>query len=247
MKHKQYYYDTTRLTELINKFTAIPQKTIEKFLKDNLVSELLPQANKICTAENQRERLKFLFEFKNLYDAIRTAEGKKNYRWLSVEKAKEYLIPLFADVKDKEHFYVFFMNVANEIIGKNLVFTGTTNEVHVYPREIAKAALFYNADSIILSHNHPSGINKPSFNDIEITRRVNRALKELNILVKDHIIVTGDGQAYSMVENGEIIIFDEGELRGSFIEKEDFLNCKKTKDNDNPSQKQSRKNRGRER
>ncbi|MEE9337245.1 MAG: JAB domain-containing protein, partial [Methylococcaceae bacterium] len=73
----------------------------------------------------------------------------------------------------------------------------------IYPREVAKRALFHNAAAVIFAHNHPSGINKPSQADKQITETLKQSLSLFDIKVLDHFII-GDGQPYSFAEHGLI-------------------------------------------
>jgi DNA repair protein RadC len=73
----------------------------------------------------------------------------------------------------------------------------------VYPREVVKKALSFNAAAVIFAHNHPSGIAEPSEADKHITQRLKQALSLIDIRVLDHFIV-GDGNAYSFAEHGLI-------------------------------------------
>ena len=68
-------------------------------------------------------------------------------------------------------------------------------------RRIVETALATNATSVVLAHNHPSGLAIPSGEDIQTTRRVAMALETVEILLADHIIVA-DGDFVSMVESG---------------------------------------------
>jgi DNA repair protein RadC len=90
---------------------------------------------------------------------------------------------------ENEKFLVLFLNTQNEIIKSEIMFLGTINSAAVYPREIVKRALELNANSIILSHNHPSGKSEPSRQDIQITDKISKACQLLDINVLDHIIV----------------------------------------------------------
>jgi len=83
------------------------------------------------------------------------------------------------------------------------LFYGTINETAVYPRQIAKRALFHNAARIILAHNHPSGNPTPSLADRELTQSIKQALELIDIAVVDHVIV-GDPECFSFVEHGEM-------------------------------------------
>ena len=48
-----------------------------------------------------------------------------------------------------------------------------------------------NATTVVLAHNHPSGIALPSMEDIVTTRRVGMALDGVGIELEDHIVVAG--------------------------------------------------------
>ncbi|MFY9248988.1 MAG: JAB domain-containing protein, partial [Burkholderiaceae bacterium] len=81
------------------------------------------------------------------------------------------------------------------------LFQGTLSQTTVYPREIAVRALYHHAASVILAHNHPSGLPTPSEADKRVTEAIQAALRPLDIAVLDHCIVAGPA-VYSMAENG---------------------------------------------
>jgi DNA repair protein RadC len=64
-------------------------------------------------------------------------------------------------------------------------------------------ALELRAKSIIMVHNHPSGIASPSREDIEVTLAVQEAAKFMEIDLHDHIIVARNSY-YSMRMEGDI-------------------------------------------
>lgn len=92
----------------------------------------------------------------------------------------------------KEHFIVFTLNTKNEVAGVHTIHIGSLNASIVHPREVFQPAILNNAASIICFHNHPSGDTSPSYEDIEVTKRLSEAGELLGIEVLDHIIV-GDG------------------------------------------------------
>jgi len=63
------------------------------------------------------------------------------------------------------------------------------------------AALKMGADGIIISHNHPSGINRPSQADLNITEKLVKVGKSVGVKLIDHIIVTNTEKYYSFSEN----------------------------------------------
>jgi DNA repair protein RadC len=81
------------------------------------------------------------------------------------------------------------------------LFRGTIDGASVHPREVVKQALARNATSVILAHNHPSGVAEPSQADEVITTRLRDALALVDIRVLDHLIV-GDGTCTSLAERG---------------------------------------------
>jgi DNA repair protein RadC len=89
-----------------------------------------------------------------------------------------------------EIFMVIFLDSTNRLIKHEEFETGTVNKVAVYPREIVKLAITYNAVSVILVHNHPSGDTTPSKQDITMTKTIKEALKTIDVTLHDHIIVS---------------------------------------------------------
>lgn len=103
---------------------------------------------------------------------------------------------------DREHFIILALDTKHQVNAIHTVSIGTLNASLVHPREIFKAAILANAESIILSHNHPSGDPAPSREDIEVTARLQKAGEILGIDILDHIII-GDGY-YSFKESGQL-------------------------------------------
>jgi len=188
---------------LIERYTGIPSERIQKFVMNNSVSELMPFANTICKTEAQKKKLTALFEFKSLFETIKNAESNRGYILSSSSTAIDYFRNYYCDLNDKEQFSATFLNFQNRVIATKILFTGTVNESSVYPREIIKEALFYNASSVMIAHNHPGGSLSPSKADIEVTTRMKQSLSIVNIKFLDHIIIAGNG-AVSFAEMGII-------------------------------------------
>ena len=62
----------------------------------------------------------------------------------------------------------------------------------IHPREVFAPAIEDRAASIIIGHNHPSGMLDISEQDREVTKRIKQAGDLLGIQLDDHIIVAGD-------------------------------------------------------
>ncbi|MDF2642043.1 MAG: hypothetical protein K0R45_1315 [Pseudomonas sp.] len=100
-----------------------------------------------------------------------------------------------------EVFGCLFLDNKHRVITFEILFHGTINSAHVHPRQVVKRAMSHNAASMILCHNHPSGITEPSNADIDLTERLKEALALIDVQVLDHVII-GDGEPLSMVEQG---------------------------------------------
>lgn len=105
--------------------------------------------------------------------------------------------------RDVEVFAVLFLDVQHRLLSCDEMFKGTLTQTAVYPREIVKQALAYNAAAVILVHNHPSGHCEPSTADRALTQTLQTALQLVDIRVLDHFIV-GATASYSFTEHGLI-------------------------------------------
>lgn len=104
---------------------------------------------------------------------------------------------------DRELFVCAFLNPKHQWIDSVILFSGTLDSCMVYPREICRAALTFNAAAVILIHNHPSGDPDPSQCDRDITRQCFAALKLISVTLLDHVII-GNGTYKSLSDLGEI-------------------------------------------
>jgi DNA repair protein RadC len=100
-----------------------------------------------------------------------------------------------------EEFWVLYLNNANKIIHKAQLSKGGITGTVVDIRLVLKMALEYNALSIVLSHNHPSGKLIASDSDIELTQKIKVAVKQLDMNLIDHVIITESGY-FSFADQG---------------------------------------------
>jgi len=104
---------------------------------------------------------------------------------------------------DREHFRALLLNTRNQVIADDEVSIGTLNTSSVHPRELFRNAIKKSAASLILVHNHPSGDDTPSKEDLDVTRRLSEAGRIIGIEVLDHIII-GDNKFTSFKAEGLI-------------------------------------------
>ncbi len=103
--------------------------------------------------------------------------------------------------RQQEYFIALYLDGANHLIDKKVITIGTLNQTLVHPREVFAYAIEKRCASIIVAHNHPSGILSPSNEDINVTKRLKESAKILGIELLDHIIFTKEG-FYSFQEEG---------------------------------------------
>lgn len=104
---------------------------------------------------------------------------------------------------EQEHFYVILVNARMERILDFEVSKGSMERTIVQPREVFSQAIRYAAKGVILVHNHPGGVLRPSKADIDITKRLLVSSEILGIPIYDHIIVTRDNY-YSLKEHNDM-------------------------------------------
>ncbi len=118
----------------------------------------------------------------------------------SPEDVAQRYIPRLRDLRH-ERFMVLLLNNAGRIIRECVISEGIVNASLVHPREVFRAAVTELASSVILMHNHPSGVREASREDHLITRQLVKAGRLMDIPVHDHIIVCGSSYV-SFAENG---------------------------------------------
>ena len=112
----------------------------------------------------------------------------------------EIMQPIIGELAHEE-FWVLYLNNSNKVLYKAQLSKGGMTGTVVDTRIIFKTALEYNATSLILTHNHPSGKLFASDADREVTRKLKLAGQQMDILVIDHIIITENG-FYSFNDEG---------------------------------------------
>jgi DNA repair protein RadC len=102
-----------------------------------------------------------------------------------------------------EVFACLFLDNQHRVILLEKLFRGTIDGASIYPREVAKKALFHTAAAVIFAHNHPSGNTEASQADKQITEKLKQALNLFDIRALDYFII-GDGRPFSFAEYGLI-------------------------------------------
>lgn len=118
----------------------------------------------------------------------------------NTEMCGEYILPYFFG-ESQEVVYLLGLDAKCKALGCVKIFEGSVNFAAFSTRRVAEAAMAMKATSVVLAHNHTSGIAVPSREDITTTLTLKKALDMLGILLVDHIVVA-DNDFVSMAESG---------------------------------------------
>ena len=187
--------EQTTLTDRELLAALIGQRQAERLYQGSLASLLLKESGtgggygKLSAAkEIMRRALK--------------EELKKRTSINRPDKVRDYLRLVFAG-KEREVFLLVLLDAHHRVIEAIELFLGTLNQANVYPREVVKSALKYNAAGVIIAHNHPSGSAEPSSDDLATTMKLKQALALIDVKVLDHFVVAGN-ECLSFAERGII-------------------------------------------
>ena len=102
-----------------------------------------------------------------------------------------------------EEFWIGLLNGANKVIEIKRLTQGGSRQTVVDIPMLLKMALEKSALAVVVAHNHPSGQNRPSTEDEQITRRIKAGCEAIGITLLDHIIIA-KGQYYSFADEGKM-------------------------------------------
>ena len=102
-----------------------------------------------------------------------------------------------------ERFHVMFVDAEHRYIGDVPLGHGRAGGLSVRLRDLFERALSLQAQGLVVAHNHPSGLCRPSSRDIESTKKLRNLAEALDIQLLDHLIFTTRG-VYSMRAGGDL-------------------------------------------
>ena len=118
----------------------------------------------------------------------------------TTEKCGQYLCSHFYGRRN-ETVFLLCLDAKCKLLCCREIGEGSVNSAGIPVRRIVETALAANATSVVLAHNHPSGIAMPSAEDVFTTRRLAAALETVEVVLADHIVVA-DQDFVSMVQSG---------------------------------------------
>ena len=173
--------------ELINRFGSLAE------VFDAPVEELLKVDG---LGEASALLIKLMPQLSRRYLISRTAPDKQLN---SSRQAGEYITPYFFGERD-EVVYLVCLDAKCKVLACKMMFRGSVNSAAINVRRLVETALSFNSTSVVLAHNHTSGIPTPSLEDISSTRRISEALGAVDIALTDHIVVA-DSDFVSFADN----------------------------------------------
>lgn len=131
----------------------------------------------------------------NLEDAVQVSSSKTAHEIFRAFMCDEAMY-------HHEIMAMLTLSSANKVLGYHHISTGGLSGTVADLRIIAQTALLTSAVSLILCHNHPSGNLKASHADLNLTKRASEGLKNLDIKILDHLILSPNGAYMSMADEG---------------------------------------------
>jgi DNA repair protein RadC len=118
----------------------------------------------------------------------------------NIDACGRHLVPCFYG-KRNETVYILCLDAKCKLLCCKEIGEGSVNSAAVPVRKIVEAALAVGASTVILAHNHPSGIAVPSREDVMTTRHLATVLGAMDMILADHV-VAADDDFVSMVQSG---------------------------------------------
>ncbi len=142
----------------------------------------------------------FLHLTKQLGRYYRLDSARKGAVMKDTEDCGNFLLPYFIG-RQQETVFLLCLNANCNVISCREVTQGDINAAIISPRRIVEIALVEKASTVILAHNHPSGVAMPSKEDVLVTQRLASALAAVDVILFDHLIISDDDYV-SLVQSG---------------------------------------------
>ena len=199
-------FDELHALELLL-FFSIPQRDVNplahKLLDHfgNLHQVLKAPPEQLMAVEGVGEHTAILLGLvKGLSQKYLIDYDEKHIQLLTLESCGKYLMDRFVGRRD-EVVMLLCLDAKRMPLCCRIVSEGSVNSAEISIRKVVEAALAVNATSVVLAHNHPSGIAVPSGEDVVTTRRMAMALDAVGITLDDHVVVA-DRDYVSLVQSG---------------------------------------------
>lgn len=199
-------------------YPFIPRKDTNGIAHD-LISRFGSLAAVLDSDPNALAAVKGMTKNAALYLSSMSSLARRYYSSKILQKPKmetrgqilDYL-KSFMSTLEEERIYAICVDSAGRLKERCELGKGTSDDCKLRVRELIMLCQNSQTKYIYLAHNHPSGIAKPSVEDIDFTKWAVTACEMMDVLLIDHIIIAKDGH-YSFLQDGKLDEFRESYLK----------------------------------
>ena len=177
----------------------VAHKLLEHF--DSLSQVLEAPAEELMKVGGVGEHSAVLLSLMNQMSRFYLVDRARREKVLpTIDDCARYMMPCFYG-RTNETVFLLCLDAKCKALSCKEVGEGTINSAGVSVRKIVETAIREGASTVVLAHNHPSGIALPSTEDIQVTYRVAAALAAVEVQLADHIVVAEDDYV-SLAQSG---------------------------------------------
>lgn len=121
----------------------------------------------------------------------------------TLELCAQYMLPFFFG-RRFETVFLLCLDAKCKVLCCRELGEGSVNAAGISVRKVVETALSAGASSVVLAHNHPSGVAIPSEEDIQTTQRITSALRAVDITLADHLIVADEDYVSMALSGGKL-------------------------------------------
>lgn len=177
----------------------LAHRLLDRFGTINKVLEA-PRAELIQVEGVSENTAVFLSLIKDTCRYYMVSQNNKTHTLNSIEACAKYLRPYFIG-RSNEAVYVLCLDGKCQVISCELVSEGTFNSAPFPFRKVVEVIVNSRAASVLIAHNHPGGIAVPSQDDSRQTRKLAELLRDIDVVLVDHLVFADDGDYVSMQQS----------------------------------------------
>ena len=205
-EHGEQVFDDHQLLELML-FYAVPQGDVNP-LAHRLINHFGSFAAVLDAKPEELRKVKgvgdhtalFLSMFPQVLRRYMASKSGNEELICSTADAGEFLLPYFFGARNETAF-LLCLDAKGKVLSCRFLAEGSLDRVGLNSRQVVETALEDRASSVILAHNHISGLATPSEADVALTLALRPLLRSLGIHLLDHLIIA-DGDFVSMAQSG---------------------------------------------
>ena len=211
-EHGEQVFDDHQLLELML-FYAVPQGDVNP-LAHRLINHFGSFAAVLDANPEELRKVKgvgdhtalFLSMFPQILRRYMASKSGNEELICSTADAGEYLLPYFFGTRNETAF-LLCLDAKGKVLSCRFLAEGSLDRVGLNSRQVVETALEDRASSVILAHNHISGLATPSEADVALTLALRPLLRSLGIHLLDHLVIA-DGDFVSMAQSGLLPVED---------------------------------------